>query len=141
MYTAYLIDPAARSITTIQTAGTLKHLYALIGCTSIDAVELDEVSADTLYIDDEGFLADTITHYFATSGFAQPFAGKGVVIGTMADGDTTNVAMSLDRLTRNIVFLEMRTGILASAYKPGHATSYATVRLDDDHIIPPFFAD
>jgi hypothetical protein len=140
MFTAFVIDPASRTITVTQTPGELSDLRTLIGCSSIDAVEIDETSADTIYIDDEGLMPSDIRHFFGISGFQQPLAGKAVLIGTTPDGDPTDVKTPLAVIMRNLIYFEMRVGRLASAYRATAPNwSYATVKIDDPNIIPDTF--
>lgn len=61
MSTAYLIDPAARTVTEVERGplDSLAPVYALLGCQYVEGVRLLQAEGDYLYVDEEGtFKAD-----------------------------------------------------------------------------------
>lgn len=53
---AILIDPFTETIVEVEFDGNYKSIYPLIDCETFDCVSVDK--NDTLYVDDEGLLAE-----------------------------------------------------------------------------------
>lgn len=89
---AYLIDPKAKTMTQVDYSGDLHHMYDLIGCDAVDAVEINQ-QGDTLWVDDEGlFVPREELHLFRMQGAAaathRALAGRALLTGCDAEGDT-----------------------------------------------------
>lgn len=100
---ALLIDPETQSIEEIDIAGK-GDLPDLIG---FDTLESDAVGehGDRLYFDEECFLRGTKGRFQIDKVI--PVAGRGVVVGTEADGETLrDVAIGAEELGRRIKYLE-----------------------------------
>lgn len=82
---AYLIDPAARSVTPVTRNGDWRQINELIGCDTFTSVCLE--NGDVVYVDDEGLLKEP-TDFFLIEGCTPPLAGKGLLVGT-DDADPT----------------------------------------------------
>lgn len=82
---AFLIDPAARRIETVDFDGSLEGLRKLIGFDTIDSDEID-ANGDRLFFDEECFLRATPGAGRFQLDTLAPVAGKGVVVGSRAGG-------------------------------------------------------
>jgi hypothetical protein len=93
---AFLIDPFAQTITEVDHPGGLQSIYALTQCDIIQGVYLD--NGDCIYVDEEGLLRDIEQRFFTIDGFAQPIAGRGLVVGSSEDGETVAPKTTLSEL-------------------------------------------
>jgi len=89
---AYLIDPKTRTMAQVEYSGDLDELYKLLGCNTVDAVEVNS-HGDTLWVDDEGLFVpreDLYLFYMAGSHAATPdaLAGRALLTGCNAKGNT-----------------------------------------------------
>lgn len=101
---AYLIDPAARSITPVD-LDSPDAIRAAIGFATIDSDEIDD-HGHRLFFDEECFIrALDGAGRFKLDNLA-PVQGKGVVIGSR-DGSTAlaDVALTLEALQLRVRFL------------------------------------
>jgi hypothetical protein len=105
---AYLIDPFARAITEVEHDDTLQDIYKHIEADCIDAVRLDR--EDTIYIDDNG-LYQQPQAFFRVHGFANPLAGKGLVLGTDHEGYSVEPICSIEDVENIISFIDVETAI------------------------------
>ena len=99
---AILIDPAARSIETIEVGGR-EDIAKLIG---YDTIESDTVGndGDRLHFDEECFLRGTGGRFQVDS--LVPISGRAVVTGASADGTTLrDVATDAESLRSRIKYL------------------------------------
>tara|TARA_B100000780_G_C20719638_1_gene286035 strand:+ start:72 stop:419 length:348 start_codon:yes stop_codon:yes gene_type:complete len=87
---AILINPFNQTIKEAVYTGDFKEIYDLVECRTFDCVYLDNV--EVLYVDDEGLLQGD-TKYFSING--KVLAGKGLVLGTDADGETIETGLTL----------------------------------------------
>lgn len=111
---ALLIDPANFTITTIElpdTGDKLPAIYKHLQCDTFDAVRLP--NGDAIYVDDEGLLKP-LQHFFAVRGKPEPFAGRGLVVGTDALGRSVTPETTLAELTENVRFIELLTKHIAT---------------------------
>src|SRR5437879_415732 len=97
-----LIDPTAKSITetTIKDYDYTK-VYPLIEAGTFDIIAFDDTNA--LFIDDEGLFKETKS-FFVVQGYAQPVAGKAVLLGNNEDGDTVSTTWNLDAIKAPVSF-------------------------------------
>lgn len=105
MINAILIDPVARTVTTVQvdadTPNQLEQMYKLIGCELVEAVNLP--NGDTGWIDEEGLLHGP-QGFFEMPYYPQPLAGRCLITGTewndegdvMVDAKTTIESIEKD---------------------------------------------
>lgn len=87
MMQAILIDPYTETIEEVEYSGDYKDISALLGCDLFTCVYIDNY--DTLYVDDEGLYVDD-QKYFKMKGYDQPLAGRGLILGSSDDGNTTD---------------------------------------------------
>lgn len=85
---AILVDPVERSISLVQHGEDLDEVYATIGCDTICATQMP--FNHTIFLDDNG-LCRPIKEInqrglFYMDGAKQPFAGKGLIFHSTADG-------------------------------------------------------
>lgn len=106
---AHLIDPAKRTVTTVELPDSkdrLTAIYRHLHCDTFDVAGLP--NGDSVYVDDEGLLKP-MQHFFAVRGMPEPFAGRGLVMGTDSRGHSVNPIISLAELTRQVKFIELIT--------------------------------
>jgi hypothetical protein len=102
---AFLIDPAARSITPVELAPGLDGVRAAIGFPTVDSDEIDD-NGDRLFFDEECFIrAIAGAGRFRVDNLA-PVQGKGVVVGARSEGaQLADVQISAEALARRVTFL------------------------------------
>lgn len=99
-----LIDPFTRTVKDVETDGKLDSIYALLGVDMITVVQTDKNHA--LILDDEGLLKPRdAQEYFLWFQSEQPFAGKGLILGTTEDGDNTDATIPVKVVENTITFL------------------------------------
>ncbi|CAB4122576.1 hypothetical protein UFOVP28_16 [uncultured Caudovirales phage] len=100
---AFLIDPFARSITEVDFDGNYKSIYPFIGADLFTGAYPWE-NGDMIYVDDEGlFKSDQA--FFVANGYG-PLAGKGLVLGTGANGDNAEPLTALADLNVDWVVID-----------------------------------
>lgn len=94
-FKGYLVDVKAGTIRSVEIDRNdiLKSIYAHIGCTCIDAVQLDEHHA--AYCDDNG-LVDGLECFTQLADFPSPLAGNLLVTGVNEEGDSVSPTHSID---------------------------------------------
>jgi len=99
----FLIDPVARTVAAVEVAG-LDELRQLIGFPSVDSDEIDD-NGDRLFFDEECFIRSAPgAPRFRLDNLA-PVAGKGVVIGSSAQGkELADAVIGLEALQRRVAF-------------------------------------
>ena len=98
---ALLISPETQQIEQIEIAGE-DDIIAQIG---FDTLESDSIGAqgDHLYFDEECFLRGTAGRFQIDKLI--PVSGKGVIVGTAADGSLQDVTTTIDELQSRIKYL------------------------------------
>jgi hypothetical protein len=104
----FLIDPILRRILPHAYNGDYKSIYTAIHCTEFALAEFDIRTRDGVFVDDNGLL-NRPHFFFSINGYPQLLAGKGLVLGTDAEGETVSPAVSLETLVRNVKFYELFT--------------------------------
>jgi uncharacterized membrane protein len=84
---AVLIDPATQTISNVDYNGQIEHMYKLL---NVDVVEVVDMGAEgDLWVDEEGLFKVTPATMFIVSDLLhQPIAGRGLILGVNADGET-----------------------------------------------------
>jgi len=82
---AILIDPFNKMVIEADIAPGLSAIRQALGCDLVAAVPLREGSEDVVYLDDEGLFVPGQS-WFSLAGHPQPYAGKGLVLGTVGEG-------------------------------------------------------
>jgi len=134
-YKAILIDPIAREVSEvlIPSTGTLEAIYKFLDCRCFTiAAHLE--NQDAIFVDDEGLLKDP-EHFFVTTHYPQPLAGKALIMGTDDEGETKDVgtAPTFDVLwlNRNEIrlFMESEQKIVDKMRKHGPKNAiYTTMK-------------
>lgn len=114
----YLIDPEAKTITHVNydLATGIKGIYKLIGVDLFTVVSIE--NDDAIYVDDEGLLKEP-KYFFTYQGYPQPLAGKGLVLGTTEDGDTTSAVIKYEDLKKRVGFTELSVVDMVTTSGPG----------------------
>lgn len=101
---AFLIDPVARTIELVDSDDGLDGVRRLIGFATVDSDEIDD-KGDRLFFDDECFIRSAPgAPRFRIDNLA-PVTGKGVVVGSSAQGrELGDAAIALDALQRRVTF-------------------------------------
>lgn len=84
---AFLIDPAERTLTSIEFEGDFRKIGELIGCDIITAARINDLG-DVIYVDDEGLMKGQAS-FFLVEGYPQPLAGRGLLVGTDVEPTVT----------------------------------------------------
>jgi len=105
MMQAILIDTPNQTIEIVDYSGDYKDIYGLLGCDLFTTVYLEGVGEDTLYVDDEGLYVENQV-FFGIAGCPQPLAGRGLILGTDDEGDSTDCTSSLDTIKDKVTWLE-----------------------------------
>lgn len=92
---AYLIDPAERSIRTIEierqgeSNSILSDLYHALDCQLVDRIAEEVIEGHDIWLDDEGLSYDEPPHglFAIPSTSQQIFAGRAVVLGYDDEGE------------------------------------------------------
>lgn len=102
---AILIDPEKKTIEEVDYDGEYKHIYELLNIETFTCIDLGE--GETLYVDDNGLLNDP-QFFFEWEGYAQPIAGRGLILSTNEDGDTVASEMALEEAKKRITFSQYK---------------------------------
>ena len=99
---AVLIDPFNRTISMIEMGNDWREISARIGCKYFTVAGYYD--NDAVYCDDEGLLYGP-TEFVMISGFGQPLAGRVLMLGSTADGDSTDVNTNAVEMLDKVQFL------------------------------------
>lgn len=118
---AYLIDPYAETVSEVQTSGELHSsprrdepgIYELLSgpAKAVDCITTIGVDDrdNVLYLDDEGLLASGVP-VFHFEGYPTHLAGKALVLGTDAEGDSTEPrGLSIETIRRKVIWTTKET--------------------------------
>ena len=100
----FLIDPVARTVTPVDVEGGVDGVRRLIGFPTVDSDEIDD-NGDRLFFDEECFIRSAPgSPRFRVDNLA-PVAGRGVVVGSSAQGKAlADAVIDLAALQRRVVF-------------------------------------
>lgn len=100
----FVIDPAARSVEAVDIADGLDGVRRLVGFATVDSDEIDD-NGDRLFFDEECFIRSAPgAARFRLDNLA-PVAGKGVVIGSKAQGkELGDAVITAEALRRRVTF-------------------------------------
>jgi hypothetical protein len=93
--TAFLIDPAAKTVEPVQWNGDYQQIAKLIDADFFDAARFNR-KGDTVYVDDEGLIKEGPAYHFIITGYPQPLAGKGLILGTDNNGESVAPSITLE---------------------------------------------
>ncbi|NBW21397.1 MAG: DUF3846 domain-containing protein [Caulobacteraceae bacterium] len=105
---AILIDPFARKVSEIKLVNELEEIYKTLGCDliTITGLRFGGKQLD-LILDDEGLLKDRENQrYFKYKLFSQPFAGKGLLVGSDKEGNCASIPDDVysEQVDRDIIW-------------------------------------
>ena len=126
---AYLIDPRARTVSTVEYSGDYQEIYRLTQCDTFTLVQFGE-HGDGVFIDDEGLLKSGPLDFFMLEGYPQPLAGRGLVLGCDGDGESVTPRCSVDDVQRMVAFPPARETV--SVYEMNQALSGIAARIAND---------
>jgi hypothetical protein len=119
-----LIDSVTESITEVTHNGDYREIYKFLSdpengynVDTFTVVYIDE--RNVIFVDDNGLLTNP-RHFFAWRGYPQPLAGRGLILGSDAEGETIGTRISLEKVKKNVAF----TNKLRVA---GHRTTESTM--------------
>jgi len=113
MMRAILIDPFTQTIEEVDYSGDYKDIYGLIQCDLFTTVYLPNTSDDTLFVDDEGLYVEN-QKFFKISGFHQPLAGCGLLLGTDKEGESTDCMSTVEEVKAIVTWEKEGTQVEAS---------------------------
>lgn len=98
-----LIETDKRSVRELEFRGTLEHAYELLDCHLIEAVYIGD---HILFVDEEGLITPKTAQkgFFIWAGYAQPLAGRGLIVGDGGE-DWTDATMKTGRCLLNVTWL------------------------------------
>lgn len=103
---AYIIDPKRQIISSYVFKGDYTEIQKAIAEEGENAPYFDVVRLnsknDTAYVDDMGYYKEN--YFWSWEGYANPLAGKALVLGTTSSGNNTDVKLSITELTDKISF-------------------------------------
>lgn len=100
---AYLIDPAARTITQVEYTGDYKNIYTHIEANCFDVARVYK-NGDGIFVDDEGLLNEP-EHFFIHRNYPNPLAGKGLMLGVDDEGESVEPGTDIETLRNDIAFV------------------------------------
>ena len=102
---AILINPKEEIIRVISYDGDYKSIYQILECRAFECVYPFK-NEDTIYIDEEGLLKDS-NYSFAIKcddGTTISLMGKGLILGTDAEGESIECQSKLDDIKSRVTF-------------------------------------
>ena len=102
---AILINPKEEIIRVISYDGDYKSIYQILECRMFECVYPFK-NEDTIYIDEEGLLKDS-NYSFAIKcddGTTISLMGKGLILGTDAEGESIECQSKLDDIKSRVTF-------------------------------------
>lgn len=114
---AYLIDPKAGTITTVDVArdesgSILDAMRALLECELVD-VARDIIPGHDVWIDDEGALRDEPAGLFWSLSLNEPIAGRGLALTCDDEGDCQDATCTAADVAERVAILsELSPGLV-----------------------------
>lgn len=93
---AYLIDPFTQSVNEVDYSGQYQDIYSLIDCSCFTVADFNEFG-DCVFVDDEGLISGKFQEFFMISGYPQPLAGKGLILGCNSEGDSVEPSITIEQ--------------------------------------------
>ena len=98
---AYKIDAYNNVITTIEMSDDHREISENIGC-DLFCVGRTLPNGDTLFVDDEGYMKESVTRGFVFDG--QFYAGNGVLLGCNRAGESQSVKLQELEFSTRVIF-------------------------------------
>ena len=102
---AILIDPKDQTIRTLSYGGDYMEIYQILECRTFECVYPFK-NEDTIYIDEEGLLKDSNYSFSikCDDGRIISLMGKGLILGTDAEGESIEHKTSLEDVKSRVTF-------------------------------------
>jgi len=100
---AILIDPFDCSVSYVEYPDTLKMIYELLQCSTIDAQHF--FGDDYIYFDDEGKLKNDQRYFQFKISNPVALCGRCLILGTDDEGGNANVNIDIDTIIEKIEWL------------------------------------
>lgn len=98
------VNATAHTVTEVEIEDTLEAYYREIGCELITAAYPKSLTrGDCIFVDDEGLLHEP-KPFFMYTGYPQPLAGNGLIVGVDEDGNTVSPKITLPQARARIWF-------------------------------------
>jgi|OM-RGC.v1.024047335 hypothetical protein len=106
---AILIDPAAMTVSPVKVENTLQAYYALLQCSMVEAIRGPVLGTDGIYVDEEFLFtrsACPAPWWHIEGAHMTPARGRGLLVGTDADGDDVDAATPLETILGRLLWLK-----------------------------------
>jgi len=100
---AYLINPFAREVTEVEYSGDFEQIYDFLGGVRCFTCVTINQEGDGVFVDDEG-LFNGDNEFFTVTGYPEPLAGFGLVLGCDPEGESVAPALTLEDLRDRVKF-------------------------------------
>ena len=107
---ALLIDPFMETVQEIDYSGDWKDIRTLLKCDIFATVYFDDMSTDSVFVDDEGLFVDD-QRFFKLGNYTQPLAGYGLVLGCNEEGDSVDCMSTLEDVAKQVEWCPIGTQI------------------------------
>jgi hypothetical protein len=107
-YRVILIDPAAHSISELESSASLAALHELVGAETLDSFGLaafENGHRDMGWVDDGGLSRGEPIHAFLLPTSKDPIAGKCLIIGANRHGETSSCRIPIEILRQDVSWL------------------------------------
>lgn len=107
---AIVINPANKTVTEAEYHGDFKELYPLLSYADFevdcfDIVKIDD--SETIFVDDNGLINNNGNRhgfFYVKGDYPVMLAGKGVILGTDADGESIATSLTTEQVKQMILF-------------------------------------
>ena len=106
MLRAILIDPFLRVISEVNVDNDLQSFYDILNIRTLAMVNID--NTNSLYIDDNGLLNDN-NSLFEIASYAQPLAGRALVVAHNEEGETVETTLDIDQIRSMVGWVDDQT--------------------------------
>ena len=106
MLRAILIDPFLRVISEVNVKNDLQSFYDILDIRTLTTVRID--GTNSLYLDDEG-LFNNNNSLFEIASYAQPLAGRALVVAHNEEGETVETTLDIDQIRSMIGWVDHLT--------------------------------
>ena len=106
MLRAILIDPFLRVISEVNVDNDLQSFYDILNIRTLAMVNID--NTNSLYIDDNGLLNND-NSLFEIASYAQPLAGRALVVAHNEEGETIETTLNIDQIRAMVGWVDDQT--------------------------------
>lgn len=102
---AILIDPFARTVEEVEYTGEYTNINEHIKAQYFDVVRINR-KGDAIFVDDEGLInGNENQQFFGWIGYANPLAGRGLVLGTDDEGESISPSIDLETVRKHVIWM------------------------------------